>query len=143
MADLKLDIAHLARYSPRPGTVSARRMPDDVPDEEKWRRFRAVGRTARIDSNRYSRRVSWSQVPVLFEEKVRGRWRGRTETNKLVFVESEDDLRGHVIPVEITWTGPWSMRARMPLNDSRLAAPQSITLRQSQHLLRSVRCVLH
>jgi tRNA-2-methylthio-N6-dimethylallyladenosine synthase len=33
LADLKLDVAHLARYSPRAGTVSARRMDDDVPDE--------------------------------------------------------------------------------------------------------------
>ena len=51
-------------------------------------------------------------VEVLFEEKVKGRWRGRTPTNKLVFVASEEDLRGTMIPVQITWTGPWSMQAR-------------------------------
>ncbi len=34
------------------------------------------------------------KVEVLFEEKVKGRWQGRTPTNKLVFVESEEDLRG-------------------------------------------------
>ena len=39
LAELKLDVAHLARYSPREGTVSARKMADDVPDEEKWRRL--------------------------------------------------------------------------------------------------------
>jgi tRNA-2-methylthio-N6-dimethylallyladenosine synthase len=48
-------------------------------------------------------------VPVLFEEKVKQRWKGRTETNKLVFVESEEDLRGQVRQVRIHWTGPWSM----------------------------------
>jgi tRNA-2-methylthio-N6-dimethylallyladenosine synthase len=53
-------------------------------------------------------------VGVLFEEKVRGRWKGRTPTNKLVFVESEEDLRGQVRPVRITWTGPWSMQAALP-----------------------------
>jgi tRNA-2-methylthio-N6-dimethylallyladenosine synthase len=37
------------------------------------------------------------------------RWRGRTPTNKLVFVETEQDLRGQIQPVRITWTGPWSM----------------------------------
>lgn len=42
LAELKLDVAHLARYSTRPNTVAARRMEDDVPDEEKWRRFRAL-----------------------------------------------------------------------------------------------------
>ncbi len=33
LADMKMDVAHLARYSPRPGTVADRRMPDDVPDD--------------------------------------------------------------------------------------------------------------
>jgi tRNA-2-methylthio-N6-dimethylallyladenosine synthase len=50
-------------------------------------------------------------VDVLFEEKVRGRWKGRTPTNKLVFVESEDDLLGQVRSVRVTWSGPWSMQA--------------------------------
>jgi tRNA-2-methylthio-N6-dimethylallyladenosine synthase len=52
------------------------------------------------------------QVDVLFEDKVKGRWRGRTPTNKLVFVENEQELRGRVLPVTITWTGPWSMQGR-------------------------------
>jgi tRNA-2-methylthio-N6-dimethylallyladenosine synthase len=121
LADLKLDVAHLARYSPRPGTVSARRMADDVSDEDKWRRFRLLedlqaSIAAEIHAGYLGRRV-----PVLFEEKVRGRWRGRTETNKLVFVESQDDLRGEVIPVEITWTGPWSMQACLPVEDPVLS----------------------
>ncbi len=42
LADLRLDVAHLARYSPRPGTYSARELPDDVPAEEKMRRFRLL-----------------------------------------------------------------------------------------------------
>ena len=50
---------------------------------------------------------------VLFEEKVKHRWKGRTPTNKLVFVESDGDLRGKVLPVQITWTGPWSMQGRV------------------------------
>jgi tRNA-2-methylthio-N6-dimethylallyladenosine synthase len=50
---------------------------------------------------------------VLFEEEVKGRWKGRTETNKLVFVQSDRELRGQVAPVQITWTGPWSMQGRL------------------------------
>ena len=34
LAELKLDKIHIARYSPRPNTVSERRMDDDVPDAE-------------------------------------------------------------------------------------------------------------
>jgi tRNA-2-methylthio-N6-dimethylallyladenosine synthase len=52
-------------------------------------------------------------VEVLFEEKVKERWKGRTPTNKLVFVESEADLRGKILPVHVTWTGPWSMQATL------------------------------
>ncbi|NMC81144.1 MAG: TRAM domain-containing protein, partial [Chloroflexi bacterium] len=110
LAELKLDVAHLARYSPRPGTVSARRMPDDVPDEEKWRRFRLLEELQEQIAAEIHARYVGQKVPVLFEEKSKGqRWRGRTPTNKLVFVESERALRGQVLPVEITWSGPWSM----------------------------------
>jgi tRNA-2-methylthio-N6-dimethylallyladenosine synthase len=52
-------------------------------------------------------------VEVLFEEKVKNRWRGRTPTNKLVFVESDENLKGTIRPVTVTWTGPWSMQANL------------------------------
>lgn len=113
LADLKLDVAHLARYSPRAGTVSARRMPDDVPDEEKWRRFRLLEELQEQVVDEIHARYLDQTVEVLFEEKARGRWKGRTPTNKLVFVETEADLRGQVVPVHITRTGPWSMQARL------------------------------
>jgi tRNA-2-methylthio-N6-dimethylallyladenosine synthase len=48
-------------------------------------------------------------VEVLVEERRKGRWGGRTVTNKLVFFEDEGDHRGTLVPVRITWTGPWSM----------------------------------
>ena len=50
-------------------------------------------------------------VDVLFEEKAKNRWKGRTPTNKLVFIELDEDLKGRIISVTITWTGPWSMQA--------------------------------
>ncbi len=118
LADLKLDVAHLARYSPREGTVSARRMEDDVPEEEKMRRFRLLEALQKEIAAEINARYLGQKVPVLFEEKVKGRWKGRTPTNKLVFVESEDDLRGQIRQVTITWTGPWSMQgalARQPI----------------------------
>ena len=110
LTDLKLDVAHLARYSPREGTVSARRMEDDVPDEEKWRRFRLLEELQEGIATEIHATYKNQSVPVLFEEKSKkGRWRGHTETNKLVFAESEQDLRGQLLNVTIDWTGPWSM----------------------------------
>jgi tRNA-2-methylthio-N6-dimethylallyladenosine synthase len=113
LAELKLDVAHLARYSPRPGTVADRRQEDDVPDEEKWARFRALEKLQEQIAEQINGEYLGKTVDVLFEEEVRGRWKGRTVTNKLVFVESDESLRGQVIPTSITWTGPWSMQGRL------------------------------
>jgi tRNA-2-methylthio-N6-dimethylallyladenosine synthase len=111
LAELKLDVAHLARYSPRPGTVAERRMPDDVPEEEKMHRFRLLEDLQEGIAAEINARYLGQTVKVLFEEKVKDRWKGRTETNKLVFVQSDRNLRGQLLPVTITWTGPWSMQA--------------------------------
>ena len=114
LADLKLDVAHLARYSTRPGTVAERRMVDDVPEEEKMRRFRLLEDLQKGIATEINARHLGETVEVLFEDKQDRRWRGRTPTNKLVFVESPEDLRGQVRPVRITWTGPWSMQGALP-----------------------------
>jgi tRNA-2-methylthio-N6-dimethylallyladenosine synthase len=111
LADLKLDVAHLARYSAREGTVATRRMRDDVSDEEKMERFRTLEELQEHIVNEINLKYLGRTAEVLFEEKVRDRWKGRTPTNKLVFLESEDDLKGKIVPVTITWTGPWSMQA--------------------------------
>lgn len=107
--DLRMDVAHLARYSPREGTTSARKLEDNVSAEEKMWRFRLLEDLQEEISTEINARYLGETVPVLFEEKSRGRWRGRTPTNKLVFVESDQDLLGEEPLVRITWTGPWSM----------------------------------
>jgi tRNA-2-methylthio-N6-dimethylallyladenosine synthase len=113
LKDLRMDVAHLARYSPRPGTVSERLYPDDVPEEEKMRRFRLLEDLQEKISGEINARHLNENVEVLFEDRVKGRWRGRTPTNKLVFVESDQDLRGQILSARVTWTGPWSMQARI------------------------------
>jgi len=88
-------------------------MQDDVPDEEKWRRFRLLEELQEGIAAEINARYLGQTVQVLFEELVRGRWRGRTPTNKLVFVEADEDLRGKLQDVQITWSGPWSMQGRL------------------------------
>jgi tRNA-2-methylthio-N6-dimethylallyladenosine synthase len=114
LADLKLDKAHLAMYSPRPNTVSARRMQDDVPADEKKRRLRELEALQAEVVGEINRRYLGQTVEVLVEDEHRGKWRGRTRQNKLVFFEAPDDWRGRRADVEITWTGPWSMQGRLP-----------------------------
>ncbi|MCC6259923.1 MAG: tRNA (N6-isopentenyl adenosine(37)-C2)-methylthiotransferase MiaB [Anaerolineales bacterium] len=113
LSDLKLDVAHLARYSTREGTVASRRMEDNVPEEAKLRRLHELDELQEKIVDEINQKYLGAKVDVLFEEKVKDRWRGRTPTNKLVFVESEDDLRGKILPVTITWAGPWSMQAQL------------------------------
>ncbi|MBL8145273.1 MAG: tRNA (N6-isopentenyl adenosine(37)-C2)-methylthiotransferase MiaB [Anaerolineae bacterium] len=114
LAELKLDKAHLAAYSPRPNTVSERRMTDDVPHEEKDRRFQRLdGLQAQILADINGRWLG-ETVQVLVEEQHKGKWRGRTPQNKLVFFEDAADWKGRLADVEITWTGPWSMQGRLP-----------------------------
>ena len=113
LEDLRLDVAHLARYSPRPGTVAERRFPDDVPEAEKMRRFRMLEEQQERIVGEINSQYMGKKVDVLFEDKVKGRWRGRTPTNKLVFAETGQDLRGKLVKVTVTWTGPWSMQAAL------------------------------
>jgi tRNA-2-methylthio-N6-dimethylallyladenosine synthase len=111
LEELRLDVAHLARYSPRPGTLADRRFIDDVPAAEKMRRFRLLEEQQERIASEIASQYQGEQVEVLFEGKVKGRWKGRTPTNKLVFAESGDDLTGRIFPVRISWAGPWSMQA--------------------------------
>ncbi len=123
LAELRLDVAHLARYSAREGTVATRRMTDDVGDEEKMRRFRRLEELQERIVDEINRRYLGQTTEVLFEEQVKGRWKGRTSTNKLVFCQSEADLRGRILPVTITWTGPWSMQGNLATAASRAGRP--------------------
>jgi tRNA-2-methylthio-N6-dimethylallyladenosine synthase len=125
LAELKLDKVHLARYSPRPHTVSARRMEDDVPEEEKERRLQLLDELQAQVVAEINSRFLGETVQLLVEDQHKGKWRGRTPQNKLVFFEAADDWRGRLTDVEITWTGPWSMQGRLP---SAQAVDEPITV---------------
>jgi len=111
LAELKLDVAHIAKYSPRPQTVAQRTMPDDVPPEEKERRRKAIEDLQESVVGEINARFLNQTVEVLVEDQHKGKWRGRTRTNKLVFFEdARTDWCGRLANVAITWTGPWSMQ---------------------------------
>jgi tRNA-2-methylthio-N6-dimethylallyladenosine synthase len=112
LADLKLDKVHLARYSPRPGTVSERRMVDDVPEAEKVRRHQVIEQLQEEIATAINRQYLGQTVEVLVEDQHKGKWRGRNRQNKLVFIDSALPLRGRLVETEVTWSGPWSMQGR-------------------------------
>lgn len=113
LAELRLDKAHLAMYSPRPGTVAARRMADDVPPEEKRRRLHMLEALQEQVAGEINRRLLGQTVEVLVDGQHKGKWRGRTRTDKLVFFSHPENWRGRLALVRITWAGPWSMQGEV------------------------------
>jgi len=61
-------------------------------------------------------------VEVLVEGKQRGRWKGRTQTNKLVFFDDPQDLHGQIVQVLIEHTGPWSLQGTLVAPTSQVQA---------------------
>jgi tRNA-2-methylthio-N6-dimethylallyladenosine synthase len=122
LRELQLDKVHVARYSPRDGTVSERRMVDDVLPEEKVRRHQAVETLQEAICATINSRFLGETVEVLVEDQHKGKWRGRNRQNKLVFIDSDLPLRGRLVETKITWTGPWSMQGRFERDVSPLDA---------------------
>jgi tRNA-2-methylthio-N6-dimethylallyladenosine synthase len=125
LAELRLDKAHIAKYSPRPDTVSARRMTDAISPAEKERRRRELDELQQSIVTEINGRLLGKTVEILVEGKKKTKWYGRTQTNKLVFFEDDTlpqqkasarDWRGQLVPVQITWTGPWSMQGMVAKN---------------------------
>lgn len=106
---LRLDQVHIAAYSPRPGT-KAFGLGDPVPHEEKQRRFRLLDEQHARISGELNAQLFGQTQEVLFEDLHKGKWRGRTRTNKLVFLHSDENLTGRTLSVRITETSPWSMQ---------------------------------
>ena len=132
LAELELDKIHLARYSPRPGTVSERRMADDVPDAEKRRRFHLIEELYKQISQRKNRQYVGQTVEVLVEDMHKDRWRGRSPQGKLVFLSDPRELKSQLVQVRVNHTGPWSMSGvavdRPQMDVQPLAAVDSIPL---------------
>lgn len=116
LRELELDVAHVAMYSPRPNTGSAARFPDDVPPDEKERRRKAIDDLQAEVVAELNARFLGQTLDVLVEERVKGRWKGRTRNNKLVFFQDDSqDWKGRTALTRITWTGPWSMLGEAPV----------------------------
>jgi tRNA-2-methylthio-N6-dimethylallyladenosine synthase len=96
-------------------------MEDDVPEEEKKRRHKLLDDMQAEIVAGINQRFLGQVVPVLVEDQHKGRWRGRTPQNKLVFFEDDADWHGKVVEVEIVWTGPWTMQGRIPQLQQKIA----------------------
>jgi len=111
LEELRLDFMHIAPYSPRPETFAARRLPDDVPgDEKERRRLLLEDLHRRILTEKHQAYVGQT-IRVLVEgrDEKRGRWWGRTPQYKLVYFPATDDRLGQLADVMIEWAGPFTL----------------------------------
>jgi tRNA-2-methylthio-N6-dimethylallyladenosine synthase len=117
--EFRFDVVHVAMYSPRPGTVAATEMVDDIPREEKRRRLHEVEALQKQIATGINARYLGRTVDVLVEGTAKGRWYGRTRTNKLVHFASESPIAGQLVDVAITATEPWYLEGELPGEQAR------------------------
>ena len=112
----RFDTVHIAAYSTRPGTIADRKIADDVPPGVKLERKNNVESLQERIATEGNAPLLGNRVEVLVERKVRGRWEGRTRTNKLVHFEEsgEADRVGNLVEVDIARTSPWSLPGTVP-----------------------------
>jgi tRNA-2-methylthio-N6-dimethylallyladenosine synthase len=113
LAEFRFDVVHVAMYSPRPGTVSATQMEDDVPREVKRQRLHDVETLQKRIASEINARYLGRTVEVLVEGTAKGRWYGRTRTNKLVHFASDEPLAGRLVDVQVTATEPWYLEGQL------------------------------
>ncbi|MFC2070975.1 TRAM domain-containing protein [Chloroflexota bacterium] len=52
-------------------------------------------------------------VEVLVEGKKKGKWQGRTRSDKLVFFSDKNDRLGQLVETTIDKTSPWSLQGEI------------------------------
>ena len=112
LEDVNCDVTHVAMYSPRKGTASAR-WEDDVPRETKLARHHAVEQLQERLSKEHNDRLLGQEMELLVDGQGNGRWRGRTRGNKLVFFEDTADRLGQMVHARITEATPWFLRGEL------------------------------
>ncbi len=113
LEDLRCEKVHVAMYSPRPGTLSSR-WEDDIPWAEKKRRHRAIEKLQERVCTERNQGYVGQTLEVLVDGFAKGRWRGRTRGNTLVFFESEGNWQGELVDIHVTESTPWYLLGEPP-----------------------------
>jgi len=107
---VRFDKVHAAAYSERPGTIAFRKLDDTVPLQEKKRRIKLVGEVQEEIATQINAKLLHTMQKVLVEDQERGKWKGRTRNDKLVFLGHPKGYQGKIVDVFIEKTSPWSLQ---------------------------------
>ncbi|MFC1927311.1 tRNA (N6-isopentenyl adenosine(37)-C2)-methylthiotransferase MiaB [Chloroflexota bacterium] len=111
--EMKVDVVHVAAYSPRPGTTAWREYEDNIPAEVKKERLSHVEEVQTATASEINSRLEGKEQEVLVEGRKGGKWFGRTRSNKLVFFEDAGDWLGELANIEIQKTSAWSLKGQI------------------------------
>ena len=117
LSTLKFDTVHVAAYSPRTGTTAARDYTDDIPPAEKKERLGKVEELQEQVQAEINARLMGGITEILVEGKNKGKWYGRTRTDKLVFFSSGQEYTGRLVKIKIDKTSPWSLQGKIASNN--------------------------
>lgn len=112
--DIGFDMAYLAQFSPRKGTVAGDNMEDNVPQNEKSRRFHYLNEVLKKSSLEKNRAYFGQNVDVLIEKHEKNWAEGKTGSMKNVQFEADQskNLVGKIVRVKINETNIWSLRGK-------------------------------
>ena len=111
--EMRFDVVHVAAYSPRSGTIAWREYQDNIPAEVKKERLNKIEELQTAIASKINSHLQGKQVEVLVEGRKKGKWFGRTRSNKLVFFEDAGDWLGQLAIIRIEKTSPWSLRGEV------------------------------
>ncbi len=115
LKEVEFDVVHTSVYSNRPGTIASRKMDDDVPLETKILRKKRIEEVQQSISLKRNQEYVGKSLEILVEREIRGKWEGRSRTNKLVhFEDTQTDWLGQMVDVDIVDAGNWSLRGSLP-----------------------------
>ena len=112
LEELRFDKVHVAAYSPRPGTIAWRKMPDDIPADVKAERLHRVEAIEHRISQELNDAYVGTTQRVLVEGFRGGQAFGRTRTGKLVHIDTPV-REGEMVDVQIAHAGPFSLRGEV------------------------------
>jgi len=113
LAEVRFDTVHVAAYSPRPGTIAARELEDNVPPEEKKSRLTAIEKLQEKIATGINAGLFGKTVEVLVDGRNKGKWQGRARSDKLVFFSDKNDYFGKLVNVMVEKTSPWSLQGKI------------------------------
>jgi len=105
LSEVRFDSAFMFFYSPRPGTLAARTLADDVPEAVKKRRLQEIIDLQNSISGELYQEAVGTVVEVLAESESRRspqQLMGRTPGNRVVVFDRGDHQPGEVVQVVVT-----------------------------------------